>query len=221
MKKYIFILSILIALTACDKKGSKNSYEPVISADKSNYVFCLIKNRLNIAVPGYLPEELIVKCDQGILVGENGKYTYTNDSMIVGETTVFFSIYTKDKGGKEKVVGVKKFILKPFNNFIATLGGKISGEISIQELKNAKKLVIVPQFLSDNIDNEYIVEKAKWILVPKKGNAIFYAVNGVEMPEAISKTEHVPGDILMVYDIYIKIGKKSLRLPTAFSLNIK
>jgi len=218
MKKYILILTILTSFTACDKKGNKNTYEPIISADKSNYVFCLIKNRLNIAVPGYLPEDLIVKCDQGILQGENGKYTYVNDSMIIDEVPVFFSIYTKEKDGQEKAIGVKQFILKPFNYFIATLAGKDGGEISIQELKSAKNINITCDFLNVVIDNEYTVEKARWVLVSKKSTQVY---DGVEMPDQISKAEYVPGDMLIVTDIYFKIGKKSIRIQGAIVLTIK
>jgi hypothetical protein len=218
MKKYIFILTVLITFTACEKKGSKNTYEPVISADKSNYVFCLIKNQLSIAVPGYLPEELIVKCDQGTLQGDNGKYIYTNDSMITGETVVFFSIYKKEKDGKETAIGVKQFILKPFNSFTASIAGKDGGDISIEELKNAKKISISCKLLNLNLENEYTIEKARWVVATKKVN---YVYDGIEIPDQISKIEYAPGDIFIVTDIYFRIGKKSVRLPGSIVLNVK
>jgi hypothetical protein len=218
MKKYIFILTIFIAFSGCVKKGSKNTYEPVISADKSNYVFCLIKNQLSIAVPGYLPEDLIVKCDQGILQGGNGKYIYTNDSMVKTETVVYFSIYSKDKKGNEKVIGVKQFILKPFTNFIATFAGKDGGEITIDELKEAKKIKLACNYLNINLENEYTIVKAKWVSASKKSTTVF---EGVEIPEQISKFTFVPGDLLIVTDIYCKIGIKSFRIPGSIVLKIK
>jgi hypothetical protein len=218
MKKYIFILTILIAFTACNKKNGNNTYEPVISLDKSNYIFCLIKNHLSIAVPGYLPEELVIKCDQGVLQGSNGKYIFTYDSMIKGESPIIFSIYKKEKDGKEKLLGVKQFILKPFNHFTATLEGKDGGEIKIDEFKKAKKLAFTCSELNINVAEEIAIDKAKWILVTKK-NTLLY--ESTEMPERYSKTEVVPGDLLIVTDIYVKIGKKSFRLPGALTLVIK
>jgi hypothetical protein len=112
------------------------------SADKNNILYIGISNPLSVAVENIAANTLVIKTDNGLIIGNNGKYEAT--PTIQGKATYF--IYKKNNG-KLKKVAAAIFRVKHLPNPVFRIGPCNSGCV-IQ-----KKTIVNQQYVRVDLEN--------------------------------------------------------------------
>ena len=135
MTKLIAILFLFFHLRS-------SSQHFAVSADKNNILYIGISNPLSIAVENIPSNKLVIKTDNGLIGGYNGKYEATPN--IQGKATYFIF---KKNNGKLKKVAEAIFRVKHLPNPVFRIGPCGSGCVIL------KKTLVNQQFVRVDLEN--------------------------------------------------------------------
>lgn len=224
MRKMYFLLFLMVFLV--NNAITQNTNNVVaISLNKMNVVYAGIDNPLTIAVAGIPTDKIVVTADKGTLSGINGNYILSvpylkNDTV----KDITITIYFKSPDGNQNEIAKQVLRVKQVPKPEVYFGEKKDGDkITKDELNATDSIkVLMKDFVFDEL--QYTVKRYKLIFIPLGGNAQPFETKNVvfnsDIKTAISKA--VPGDIIMVYDIYATYpGSSEIRLPCYLSIAVK
>jgi len=221
----LFLVLFLIILIG-NRAVSQNTNNVVaISLNKMNVVYAGIDNPLTIAIAGIPSDKIVVTADKGTLSGNNGNYILSlpylkNDTV----KNITITIYFKSPDGNQNEIAKRVLRVKQVPKPEVYFGEKKDGDKITKDELNATDSIKVQMkdFVIDEL--QYTVKRYKLIFVPRGGNAQPFETKNVvcnsDIKAAFSKA--VPGDIIMVYDIYATYpGSNEMRLPCYLSIEVK
>jgi gliding motility-associated protein GldM len=200
----------------------------IVSPTKMLVLYAALENPISISVPGYRPQDITASIVGGgsLKPDKNpGEYLAVipdSKTQLIKEVNIIVSVKSPT-GGTRQIGQGTKFRIKTVPKPIAYFGSKVSGEISVGEIR-------LINFISVRLDDfafeglKYTVKKYKLLYIPKKGNATLFEANSSALSPQMKQALSAPGkgDIIMIYDIYANFpGSSDIRLPTSLSLSVK
>jgi len=171
-----------------------------VSATNMNVMYKGLANPIEVSVPGYAPNNVIVNCAGGSISGSNGKYNVTPG----GGKELNISVSAKGTDGKTTSMGSYKFRVKevPTPTIFwggVQNGGKISGSA-------ASGAALIPQIL--NFEFQAYATISSFTVAFKKGsNFVEEPVNGNQIPDKLRGTiQSLPKGTKVYFD-QVKVNK--------------
>ncbi len=144
---------ILFVLAGCATKEETAPPMMVVSADKMNVFYIGVDNPVSVSVTGVSPADLILKSNEAVVEGGDGRFI-----VKVGTPGVVdLEVVAKLANGEEQKMGIASFRVKLIPDPVAFFGGKRGNDIiSLQELSKAESLTVA--FENFDFDMKAVVE---------------------------------------------------------------
>ncbi|MBN1927340.1 MAG: hypothetical protein JW798_16010 [Prolixibacteraceae bacterium] len=131
------LATVLFFGVACVNGKNKTKVVTAVEPVKMNVLYLGVDNPVKIAASGYDARDLTATIDNGIITGENGEF-------IIQAKRLGTAIVTVSSKGRE--IQKTTFRVKPVPDPVAAVAGNKGGNITKQELLNAKDIVVVTNF---------------------------------------------------------------------------
>lgn len=212
MKKTIFIISVLLLVVS-----NAFSQFAAITNVRENKMYCGVDNPIGVAVSNYPVKSIKLKITkgEGVITGENGKYSVKVKEPGFIEITVYI---IKDK--KEKSFGVFPYRVFPIPNPTVYIGGQSEGAMNANLLKAQKGIYAKLVFFDFEIKFE--ITSFNFVLIKKNGTIVKTINIGAyfsnETLDAIKNCEQ--GDIILIKDVRCKAPDDKINDLSPIFLNI-
>jgi gliding motility-associated protein GldM len=182
-------------------EGEYMVFSPVatISASKMSIFYAGIPNPLDVAVPGYRPDQVSVSTDNGVITGSAGKY---NVAVQMGQNRVCHINVAATTAEKNVKTFSKEFKIRPLPPLGVTINGKEGGSVAGAEVQawNFLNASFGPSFAYDGL--QYQVNSYECIVQTRSGAQIYHGSGpqiGGDIKTAATKCRR--GDMIIFYNI--------------------
>jgi gliding motility-associated protein GldM len=203
-QKYKAEIVVKDPVTGQDKsyfaEGEYMVFSPVatISASKMSIFYAGIPNPVEIAVPGYRPDQVTASTDNGAISGSGGKYNVT---VQMGQNRICH-INVAATSDKVTKTFTKEFKIRPLPPLGVTINGKEGGGVAGAEVQawNFLNVSFGPSFAYDGL--KYQATSWECIVQTRSGAQIYHG-NGPQITADIkaAATKCRRGDMIIFYNI--------------------
>lgn len=192
---------------------SLSAQHVAIANAKMNVVYIGVDNPIDIAVSGQSMEKISVKVSSGEISGNSGKYIWRVSTP--GKGTVSVSV-----NGKE--ISSQDFRIKRIPDPVATIGKKMSGSLTVGEIKAQDGITAV--LANFDFDAYCEIQSFSMTVVPKNGDPIDTPNKGGKFERNAKNLIRnlQPGSIIYIENIKCRCpGDKSARKINSIVIKVK
>ncbi|NPA34491.1 MAG: gliding motility protein GldM [Chlorobi bacterium] len=187
----------------------------VVSPTKMNVFYIGVENPVEVSVPGFPAEDIIVSMTNGTIRPKNKKTgQYVVKVRRPGEASIIVKVKLAD--GSTKVIDRKKFRVKRVPDPIAMVGNldpSVKSKVRAGEFKAQRGLVAVIK--NFDFDLKFQVISFEMVYRPKRGEAVKIQVRGPlftgRAKQLIQRAR--PGDNFSFYEIKVRGPDGTRKLP--------